>query len=449
MKLDNQEHTPVRTVSTEPTTSSSKKLLLGVTLALVLAGATFMSGIMVGSGISGVVADAGQEASLLSWFGWGNKKNTSVEGIDMTEFWRVWRLMEDKFVETEEEPLTVREKVEGAIAGLVRAYGDPYTMFLSEQDAAELNDDISGNFSGVGMELGMRNGVITVIAPLSGTPAQKAGITAGDVLVSIDGVSTENIGLDQAVDKIRGKEGTSVILGVIHPEAMRIDEVEIVRANIEVPTVKTEQQGDVFIISLYSFNAISESKVRQALVEYASSDSKKLVFDLRDNPGGFLNSAVAIASYFLPNGKVVLRENFGEGQKEELYRSTGRIVKEFAPGEVVVLINEGSASASEILAGALQEHGAAKLIGTNSFGKGSVQELIPLEKGTSLKVTIARWLTPNGTSISEGGLTPDIYINRTLEQRQKDEDPQLRAAIDFLNGKEVKSEKSTKPVLVE
>jgi len=421
--------------------SIGKKMVLGVTLALLLSVGTFFSGLMIGGGSGASIPSGNQEASLLSWL-FGSKKTTPSNEVNMDEFWRVWNLMDEKFAKTDGGGVSPQAKLEGAIAGMVRAYDDPYTVFLPKEDASALGEDISGNFSGVGMEVGMRDGLITVIAPLPDTPAEKAGIASGDIIVSVDGESTENMTVDKAVNLIRGEAGTEVLIGIVRAGALAIEEFKVTRANIEVPTVKVEQQGDTFIISLYSFNALAESKMQEALRQYVSSDSTKLVIDLRDNPGGYLQSAVNIAGFFLPSGKVVLRESFGDGRKEDVYRSPGKNVKEFGPGEIVVLINGGSASASEILAGALQEHGYATLIGVNSFGKGSVQELVSLDEGTALKVTVARWLTPDGTSISEGGLTPDIIIRRTIEQRQNDEDPQLKAAVDYLAGKEVKSEEN-------
>lgn len=233
---------------------------------------------------------------------------------------------------------------------------------------------------------------------------------------------------------IRGPEGTEVTLTVFREDMAEPNDIKVTRAKIEIPTVKTEQKGDVYVITLYSFNAIADMKIQEALRSYVNSGADKLMLDLRGNPGGFLQGAVAIASYFMPAGKVVLRESFGDGREEEVYRSSGRTLKQFAPKEMVVLIDGGSASASEILAGALQEQGYATLLGTASFGKGSVQELVDLPSSSSLKVTIARWLTPNGRSISNGGLTPDIIVERTIEDREAKRDPQLEAALQVLAG---------------
>ena len=402
------------------------KTVLAVALALVLATGAFFSGLHLGGQSSGGIGSLG---TLLA---------SDVQpdpNADLREFWRVWDLLDEKFaMASGTDLLSPEAKVAGAIEGLVRAYGDPYTTYFPPKEAEAFNEDISGNFSGVGMEVGMRDGILTIIAPLQGTPAEKAGLLAGDKLISINGSSTEGMAVDEAVSHIRGEEGTVVTLSIFRAGMTEPKEYKVTRAQIEVPTVKTEKRGDIFIISLYSFNALAEMKMQQALRDYVSSGATKLVLDLRGNPGGYLQGAVSIASYFMPAGKVVLRESFGDEREEEIYRSRGATLKQFAPIEMVVLIDGGSASASEILAGALQEQGYATLVGAPSFGKGSVQELVNLPSGSSLKVTIARWLTPNGRSISNGGLTPDIAVERTVADREASRDPQLDAAIQVLHG---------------
>jgi carboxyl-terminal processing protease len=414
----------------ENSSPTSSRSLLAIVLALLLATATFFSGLHIGTFTS--ETSTSQTASIMSFF--TGKQKVSTEA-DLTEFWRVWELLDEKFAfGSSSEKISTEDKINGAIAGLVRSYGDPYTSYLPPTDAAAFDEDISGNFSGVGMEVGMRDGFITVIAPLAGTPAEEAGILTGDVIATIDGVGTENMSVDKAVQMIRGERGTTVTLEIARRGAGELLTIAIVRDQIEIPTVKTERQGDVFIITLYSFNALAEMKMQQALREYVQSGTRKLVLDLRGNPGGYLQSAVAIGSYFLPTGKVILREQFSDNTTEQVYRSQGKTLREFAPREMVVLIDGGSASASEILAGALSQHQIAILVGETSFGKGSVQELVPLKSKASLKVTVARWLTPDGTSISEGGLVPDIKVERSVEDRQNDRDPQLDTALGILRG---------------
>lgn len=357
--------------------------------------------------------------------------------------------MEDKFAySSSTDEVSQQEKIEGAIEGLVASYGDPYTVYFPPVESEAFNENISGEFSGVGMEVGLRDGLVTVIAPLPDTPAEKAGILAGDVLVKINDVSAESMRVDEAVNMIRGERGTEVVLQVYREGEMEFIDIPIVRDTISIPTVKTEQIDDTFIISLYSFNAVAETQMKKALREYLESGADTLVLDLRGNPGGFLQGAVSIASYFLPAGKVVVKESFGsEDIEDEVFRSRGRLIQIFNPTNLVVLVDNGSASASEILAGALKDHEVATIIGSQTFGKGSVQELVELDSGSSLKVTVARWLTPAGVSISDGGLTPDIKISRTPQQRIAGEDPQKDAAVRFLAGEEVVSEDFTDDLL--
>lgn len=405
------------------------RLMLGSGLAVLLAIAAFFSGLQIGS-----FADQEdlQTASLFSLF---YSPKVITEEADLKEFWKVWNLLDEKFaMSSSSEAITTEEKINGAIKGLVRTYGDPYTVYLPADDAAMFEDDISGNFSGVGMEVGMREGLITVISPLQNTPADKAGVKSGDKIVKIDGQSTENMSIDQAVRLIRGEANTTVTLTLYRKSEPDFIEIPVVRANINIPTVDTEIKGDVFIISLYSFNAVAEEKMQEAMQEYIDSGLTKLVLDLRGNPGGFLQSAVSIASYFLPAGKVVVQEGFGDGSEDKLYRSSSRSLGKNIPKEMVILIDGGSASASEILAGALREHGVATLMGDTTFGKGSVQELIALPSKASLKVTIARWFTPEGKSISEGGLNPDIFVKQEEKDTNANIDSQLEAAIEWLRG---------------
>jgi carboxyl-terminal processing protease len=403
---------------------TSKMPLLGIGLALLLATAAFFSGLQIGS-------DTRMEASIGSLFSNDTKPD---ESVDLDEFWQVWNLLDEKFVSsTTTDPLTSEERVYGAIRGLVDSYGDPYTVFLPPQDASIFEEDISGNFSGVGMEVGIREDAVTVIAPLPDSPAEAAGILAGDVIARIDGKSTDGMSIDEAVKLIRGPEGSEVTLALFREGDSEFQDVVVTRDTIVIPTIETSIQGNIFVIKLFSFNALAEAEMQRALREYIESGKSEMILDLRGNPGGFLQSAVGIASYFLPAGKVVVREDFGEGEEERLYRSAGRQLGQFAPKEMVVLVDRGSASASEILAGALKEHRVATLIGSQTFGKGSVQELVSLDDESSLKVTIARWLTPEGTSISDGGLSPDIEVERTPQQFLDGEDPQFDAALEFLN----------------
>ncbi|MAZ56296.1 hypothetical protein CL653_00700, partial [bacterium] len=336
--------------------------LLGIGLALVLATAAFLSGLHIGQGNR--VEEPMQAGLWALLFG----DTRADENADLQEFWRVWNLMENKFVSNSTTTVSIDEKVQGAISGMVDSYGDPYTVFLPPQEAEVFGEDISGNFSGVGMEVGIRNGYITIIAPLANTPAERAGLLAGDVITAIDGTSTEGMSTDEAVIHIRGEVGTTVTFTIFREGATEFMQIPVVRDIIDIPTISYRQEGDIFAIELYSFNALSEAKFKEALTAYKASHADNLILDLRNNPGGYLDSAVAIASHFLPAGKVVVRESYGGEREEKLYRSQASSFYGQLPEKIVILVDGGSASASEILAGALQEHGVATLIGEQTFG---------------------------------------------------------------------------------
>jgi carboxyl-terminal processing protease len=411
-----------KTTTPRPEKRSRKIPFVGVGLAILFAAGAFFSGMQIGSNMQ-----LGAKVSPLL-------AASSQQTVDLSRFWNVWDLLDERFVAASSTKIVSdQDRIDGAIRGLISVYGDPYTVYLTPEDSAMFEEDIAGNFGGVGMELGSRDGVLTVIAPLPDTPAQKAGILAGDKIVRIDGKPTENMSIDAAVKEIRGEKGTEVTFTIFRKGEETLREIKVVRGTINVPTIETSRHDGVFVIRLFNFSAVAEAKFQEALREYVRSGDTKLLVDLRGNPGGYLDGAVNIASYFLPTGKVVVRENFGEGKEEHVYRSTGHLLGKYAPTRMAALVDEGSASASEILAGALQEQGVATLIGTDTFGKGSVQELVDLDAGASLKITIARWLTPNGRSISAQGLAPDIKVEITPEQREKGEDPQLDEAIKFLN----------------
>ncbi|HBB56845.1 TPA: hypothetical protein DEW47_00995 [Patescibacteria group bacterium] len=359
-----------------------------------------------------------------------NKEEGKNSSIDFYPFWKTWNIIRDKYVANED--LDDQAMVWGAISGLVGSTGDPHSVFFPPEDAKEFEDNIRGDFGGVGMEIGMRNGILTVIAPLKNTPAYKAGIKAGDIIIEINGESTVGLNVNQAVKLIRGEIGTTVKLTILHKDDGEPQEIAIVRNIIQIPIIDTEQkENGIFVISLYSFTGSSMDMFREALREFVYSGSGKLILDLRGNPGGFLESAVDLSSWFLPMGKTIAKEKFGTGE-ETIFRSKGYNI---FTGDLpfVILINEGSASASEIMAGALSEHGKAKTVGQKTFGKGSVQELVPVTVDTSLKITIAKWLTPNGISIEGNGLTPDVEVEIKKEDIESGRDPQMEKAIEMVN----------------
>jgi carboxyl-terminal processing protease len=359
-----------------------------------------------------------------------------IEGIDFSTFLRVWKMMDEKFVPSNpEDKITEEQKMMGAIRGMVSAFGDPYSTFLDPEENSMFEQAISGNFEGVGMEIGIQDNILTVIAPLKNTPAERAGIVRGDKILSIDDVSTQDIKLDQAIKMIRGKEGTEVNLKIYRESSSETLDLSIKRGVINIPTLEYEIKDGVFIISLYSFNINATSEFKKALREFNNSNTEKLILDLRGNPGGFLESSIEIASHFLPQGKIIVKEDFGLNKEPKVFRSKGYANLK-SNLQMMVLVDEGSASASEIVAGALQYHNIAKILGENTFGKGSVQELVEVTPDTSLKVTIARWLTPGDKSISDGGLEPDYVVEyvkpETNDLFEKGLDNQLEEAIKIL-----------------
>jgi carboxyl-terminal processing protease len=396
-------------------------------ISLVIAGALFAAGFYVGNGRnSSYYAVPSQVLNA-----------TSTDSVDLGPFWKAWGILDEKFSPSSSTtpPLTNKQKIYGAIGGLTSSFGDPYTVFFPPVESKMFEEAISGAFGGVGMEIGIKDGVLTVISPLKGTPAEAAGVKAGDKIISIGDKSALNMSTDEAIKLIRGDVGTPVTVTFAREGVKEPLVKTLIRANIEIPTINTKVlPGDIFVIELYSFTATSPNLFRGALREFVESGSDKLVLDLRNDPGGYLEAAMDMASWFLPTGKTVVSENFGDKRESNIYRSKGYDI--FNDNlKFVILINEGSASASEILAGALQEYKKAILIGTKSFGKGSVQELVPLTSDTSLKITVAHWFTPLGKSISNGGLTPDIEVKLTPENTKGGKDLQMDAAVKYLLSK--------------
>ena len=358
---------------------------------------------------------------------------TPDANANLTDFWEVWNALNTNYVVTHASSTipTTQAKEWGAIEGLAASYGDPYTVFFPPTQAQAFQDDIQGSFDGVGMELGENsNSVLVVIAPLKGTPADKAGIESGDEIIAINDVTTQGVSPDQAVNLIRGPKGTTVTFTIVRNGTEKT--IPVVRDTIQVPEIEysLNKTTGVYTIALYEFTVNSASLFETGYKAFLASGSKDLVIDLRGNPGGYLDQAVVIAGHFLPKGAVVVTEDYEGHQQNVVSNSDGP--DDFPAGDkLVILIDSGSASASEILSGALKDHGVAELIGSKSFGKGSVQELINVDGG-SLKVTVARWLTPAGLNIMGNGITPDIYATTTPSDISAGKDPGTARAVQFL-----------------
>jgi carboxyl-terminal processing protease len=408
--------------------SEQNKALASVGIVMLLV-AVFYSGFVSGKSQTAEASKAQVTSQSL------NGDRGKPTQVDFALFWKVWNTVNEKFVATKKATSTAEtEKIYGAIKGMVDSMGDPYTTFFPPQAASLFESEIEGSFEGVGIEMGIKDGILTAVTALKGSPAEKAGIKSGDKIMQIDSSSTKDLSIDEAIKKVRGKKGTIVTFTVTREGVPTTLEIKIQRDVIALPTIDTEYdiQKNIFTIRLYNFSAQSASLFRNALRDFVNSKSNKLILDLRGNPGGYLDAAVDMASWFLPPGTVVVRENYGQGKPETIERSRGYNIFNDKL-QMVILIDAGSASASEILAGALSEYGKAKLVGTNSFGKGSVQEYIKVTEDTALKVTVARWLTPNGKSISEGGLSPNVEVKLTAEDVKTANDLQMKKAIELLS----------------
>jgi carboxyl-terminal processing protease len=358
----------------------------------------------------------------------GKDKNGNKTSVDFSLFWEVWDLLKEKYVDAKD--LKAQDLIYGAINGMLASTGDPYTTFLSPDENKKFNEEIEGTFEGIGAELGMRNGILTVIAPLKNSPAQKSGLRAGDKIIKIDGEAAD-MSIENAVEKIRGLKGSEVRLTIFrNGGAEETKEIVVVRDKILVESVKSEsKEDDIFYINISRFGDTTIREFHTA-IKNVPSQTQGLIIDLRNNPGGFLDAAIEMSSRALPKGKVVVIEENSQGNKKEIHSTGGDVLSKL---ETVILINEGSASASEIMAGALRENrDNVKLVGKKSFGKGSVQELVSLPQDSAVKITVAKWLTPKGNQINDKGIIPDVEIELTDDDWNNDRDPQLDKAIEIL-----------------
>jgi len=348
--------------------------------------------------------------------------------IDFALFWKVWNLLKDKYVERDD--LDAKALFYGAIDGMLAATGDPYTTFFDPKENKEFKEELSQSFDGIGAEMQIKDGILTVVAPLDGSPAEKSGIRAGDKVLKINGESTENLALQEAVERIRGPRGTEVKLSVFHPDEDELREVSVRRDVIVVKSVTHELRDGIAILRITRFGEDTVDEFERAAADIKRQGARGILLDLRNNPGGFLDAAVDLGGYFLPSNSVVVMEENAEKKRKEL-RTNGNNL--FGGTPIVILINEGSASASEILAAGIRENrDDTILVGDTSYGKGSVQELIPTSSTTSVKITIARWLTPKGNQINKVGISPDEEVKLTRGDIEADRDPQFDRAFTIL-----------------
>ena len=357
-------------------------------------------------------------------------QDTGPQEVNWQILWDAIEKINEKYVN---RPADMQKVLYGAVSGAVSALDDPYSVFLPPKEAKEFKDELAGTLEGIGAEIATKNQLLVVVSPLADSPAEKAGIKAGDYIQKIDGKETAGLAVDEAVGKIRGSAGTKVTLSVFHKGQTKPQDITITRAKIEVQSIESETKEvngkKIGYIQIRRFGDDTAKKLEKIVSDFLVQNVSGVILDVRSNPGGFLEAAVDVASNWVSNGKIVVIQEFGSGVREE-YKSEGQARLSGIP--TAVLINGGSASASEIVAGALQDQGFAKLVGEKTFGKGSVQELIDLRDDAQVKLTIAKWLTPNGHDLNKDGLEPDEKIELKDEDFEADRDPQMDKAIEML-----------------
>ncbi len=391
-------------------------------LTLVLVGSSFSTGWFLGKqqGIRSVVPE-----------GEGRVTNQDLppasasEDVDFGQFWDVWNLVKENYYR---QPVSDKDLFYGALAGMVEGAGDPYTVYFDPDQAQDFQDALSGTFSGIGAEIGLRDEMLVVVAPLEDSPAQRAGILAGDTIWAIDGTETSGMSVEEAVTMIRGEVGTQVTLTVSHDGIAEATDIVITRDTITIDSVKWEISEDgIATVSLYEFNGDTSALFNEAMNDLLSKNARGIILDLRSNPGGLLSTAIDVASAWVGYQPVVL-----EKEQDDTHSFSGVSAPRLQGIPTVVLVDGGSASASEIVAGALQDYGLATLVGTQTFGKGSVQDYRSLADGSAVKITIAQWYTPNGRTIHEVGITPDTIVEYTKEDADAKRDPQKEKALEIL-----------------
>jgi len=348
--------------------------------------------------------------------------------INVGLFEEVWNILHDDYLD--KASINDQDLFYGAVAGMVDALGDSNSTFFDPEITEEFTRELDGTFFGIGAEIGRRDDVLVIIAPLADSPAEQAGLKSGDIILAIDGQDTSSIASAAAAALIRGEEGSEVVLNVYTKGSDAAREIKIIRQKIDIPSVIYNMEDDIAIVKITHFNDDTDERFEKVAQQILKDNPSGLIVDVRNNPGGFLNIAVEIASYWLEPGQVVVRETFSDKRKDQDYSSVKR--SSLAHLKTIILVNEGSASASEIVAGALQDYKLAKVVGMVTFGKGSVQQLIDLEDKSSIKLTVARWLTPNGRTIEGQGISPDYEVDLTVEDYENERDPQPDKAKELI-----------------
>jgi carboxyl-terminal processing protease len=357
----------------------------------------------------------------------GEKPFYLSQNVDFGLWQEVWDAIKENYIDRDK--VLDSEIFYGSLRGLVAALGDPHSAFFDPKDTAEFSQELAGSFEGIGIEISIKKDQLVVVSPLPGTPAYNAGLMSEDKILAIDEKPTASMTLYEAVSLIRGPKGTKVKLLISRADWVEPKEFEITRDEIHIDSVRWSMKKDnIFYIEIVSFNNDTMDLFREAVGEVLRRNPKGIVLDLRGNPGGYLDEAIELASAWIEDGPIVI-ESYDN--KQEPYEAEGKARLKDYP--TIVLVNSGSASSSEIVAGALQDYGKATIVGGQTFGKGSVQELKMLSNGSSIKLTIARLLTPKGRQIDQVGITPDVKVDNTQEDHDNDRDPQLDKALELIN----------------
>lgn len=395
---------------------------MAVLLCVVFVLTAFITGLFLGrqQGMrfavpqgEGRVLDQGEVPTYLS------------KDVSFGQFWDVWNWVKESYYE---QPVSDLDLYYGAMAGLMKGLGDEHSSFFNPKEASDFNSDLEGSFEGIGAEIGMRDDQLVIIAPLEGSPAEQAGLMPGDAIYAIDGEDAAPLSVEEAVTKIRGEKGTSVTLTISRDGMEEAFDVQIVRDTINIDSVEWKMRDDgVAVVSIYMFNEDTTQLFTAAVNDLLAQGAKGVVLDLRSNPGGLLTSAIEVASSWTGKQTVLI-----EKEKDKQTEFPGVLDARLSDMPTVVLVNGGSASASEIVSGALQDYGYAKLVGTTTFGKGSVQDYRELDDGSAVKLTVAQWLTPKGRFINKIGIEPDEKVDLTVEDLQAGNDPQMDKALEVL-----------------
>ncbi|GAP07198.1 c-terminal peptidase [Anaerolinea thermolimosa] len=416
--------------------NKSVRIFLGVMIVLLLLAGAFSGGLVVGW----LLPDRAQAAfPLIGTNSTGAQSDTATDPGSSAgtptqykelfkPFWEAWQIVKDQYVD---QPVDEQKMMQGAIRGMLESLGDPHTSYMDPDEYRQANLPMNGEYEGIGAWVDTTGDYVKIVSPMPGSPAEKAGLKANDIIIKVDGEDMTGIDGNLVLRRILGPAGTSVTLTIQREGLDAPFDVTITRAKIIIPSVEGKMlDGNIAYIQLFTFGEKTTGELKTKLRELMAQNPKGLILDLRNNGGGYLNTAIEVVSQFIDKG-VVMYEEYGNGQRKTFQALPGGLATKIP---LVVLVNEGTASASEITAGAIQDYGRGILVGVTTYGKGSVQNWIPLENNQgAVRVTIARWLTPKERQISKIGLKPDVEVPLTEEDIKNGKDPQLDKAIEIIN----------------